>query len=140
MAAAYENLPDDVRERIDGLEAEHDWWWTFGALMDPDDREALRPSFPPAVHPVVSIHPETGRRTLFVNRIFTTRILGLDERESDELLSLLCAQAAYPEFQCRFRWTEGSVAFWDNRATQHYASSDYWPATRVMERVSIVPA
>jgi len=138
MAVAYDNLPRDVRERIDGLDAEHDWIYSFGLSMDPEQRDALRPSFPPVVHPVVIAHPETGRRTLYVNRIFTTRILGVPEDESDELLRYLCDQAAIPEYQCRFRWTPGAVAFWDNLATQHYAASDYYPATRVMERVSIV--
>jgi taurine dioxygenase len=140
MAAAYDNLRRDVREHIDHLEAEHDWWWSFGMGMDAADREALRASFPPVVHPVVLRHPETGRRTLYVNRIFTTRILGLSDAESDELLAHLCDQAAVPEYQCRFRWTPGAVAFWDNRATQHYAASDYAPATRIMERVSIAPS
>ncbi len=138
MAVAYDNLPRDVRDRIDGLDAEHDWVHSFGLAMDAEQRGKLRETFPPVVHPVVIAHPETGRRTLYVNRIFTTRILGMPEDESDELLALLCDQAAIPEYQCRFGWTPGSVAFWDNLATQHYATSDYFPATRVMERVSIV--
>ncbi len=138
MAAAYDNLPADVRDRIVDLDAEHDWVHSFGLAMDDAQREALRPDFPAVVHPVVIAHPETDRPTLYVNRIFTTRILGLPEAESDELLRYLCDQAAIPEYQCRWRWTPGSVAFWDNLATQHYATSDYFPATRVMERVSIV--
>ena len=97
-----------------------------------------RPDFPAVRHPVVLTHPETGRRTLYVNRIFTTRIVGLPEAESDELLALLCDQAATPEYQCRFKWTPGAVAFWDNRATQHYASSDYFPNRRVMDRITII--
>jgi taurine dioxygenase len=84
------------------------------------------------------VHPETGRRTIYVNEIFTSRILGLEPEESDTLLRLLCAQARVPEYQCRFRWEPDSVAFWDNRSTQHYAISDYWPQERVMERVTIV--
>ena len=87
---------------------------------------------------MVRTHPETGRRTLFVNSAFTQHIVGLDPDESAELLEYLYRQAAYPEYQCRFHWAPGEVVFWDNRATQHYAVSDYFPQRRVMERVSIL--
>ena len=83
-------------------------------------------------------HPETGRKTLYVNAAFTQHIVGLDPDESEELLDYLYRQAAFPEYQCRFRWGPGDVAFWDNRATQHYAASDYYPQRRVMERITIV--
>lgn len=137
MGAAYDGLPDGLRARIDGMEAEHDWMPSFGLAMGAELAATLRPDFPAVVHPVVRTHPETGRRTLFVNRNFTTRILGLDPDESDALLDRLYRQADYPEYQCRFHWTAGAVAVWDNRATQHYASSDYFPQVRVMERVAI---
>jgi taurine dioxygenase len=136
-AAAYDGLPDAVRERIDPLVAVHDWRSSFGLGMDPAQVEELSPRFPPVEHPVVRVHPETGRRTLFVNAIFTQRIVGLDPDESDALLERLFAQFRRPEYQCRFRWTPGAVAFWDNRATAHYASSDYFPQRRVMDRISI---
>lgn len=138
MAAAYDGLPDELRARIDGLRAEHDWMDSFGQAMGAELVARLREDFPAVVHPVVRTHPETGRRTLFVNRDFTTRILDMDPVESDELLETLYLQTNFAEYQCRFRWTAGAVAFWDNRATQHYAASDYFPQTRVMERVSIV--
>lgn len=137
MGAAYDGLPGSVHEQIDDAHAEHDWMPTFGLAMGPEMAERLRPEFPPVVHPVVRTHPETGRRTLFVNRDFTTRIIGLEPVESDALLDLLYRQADYPEYQCRFHWSAGAVALWDNRATQHYANSDYFPQRRVMERVSI---
>ena len=136
-AAAHDALPPELQERIAGLTAVHDWQHTFGLAMSDPEREALAERFPAAEHPVVRLHPETGRRTLFVNRIFTRRIVGLAEDESDALLERLTHQMTRPEHQCRFRWTPGAVAFWDNRATQHYASSDYWPARRVMDRISI---
>ncbi len=136
-AAAYDGLPDEVRSRIDLLDAEHDWRPTFGAAMDPELVESLCEQFPPARHPVVRVHPETGRRTLFVNPFFTQRIVGLDHDGSEELLALLYRQFTRPEYQCRFRWEPGSVAIWDNRSTQHYAASDYAPQHRVMDRVSI---
>jgi len=89
-------------------------------------------------HPVVRTHPETGRKAIYVNVAFTQHIVGMDRAESDVLLKHLYAQAAIPEYQCRFRWQSHSIAFWDNRASQHYAASDYWPAVRRMERVTIL--
>ncbi|HEX6311710.1 MAG TPA: TauD/TfdA family dioxygenase, partial [Acidimicrobiia bacterium] len=132
MAAAYDGLPDDVRARIDGLTAVHDFAGSFGQAMDAAELERMREQYPPAEHPVVRTHPETGRRAIYVNEIFTSHIVGLERGQSDELLRFLCAQARIPEYQCRFRWASGSIAFWDNRSTQHYAVSDYWPARRVM--------
>jgi taurine dioxygenase len=136
-AAAYDGLRADVQERIDGLRAVHDWRWTFGLGMPADAVERLSPEFPPVEHPVVRVHPETGRRTLFVNPVFTQHIVGRDESESEALLALLFRQMTRPEYQCRFHWTPGAVAFWDNRATQHNAASDYFPQRRVMDRISI---
>lgn len=136
-AAAYDCLPEALRTRIDGLTAIHDWTTTFGTGMEPDAVAELAEVFPPVEHPVVRVHPETGRRTLFVNSIFTQRIVGLDPDEGDRLLAELYRRADRPEFQCRFRWTVGAVALWDNRATQHYAASDYHPQVRVMDRISI---
>ncbi|MFI5607269.1 TauD/TfdA dioxygenase family protein [Amycolatopsis sp. NPDC051903] len=138
MAAAYDNLPADVRERIDGHTAVHDFVPGFARFADPELLAAHQDRFPPVEHPVVRVHPETGRRTLFVNQAFTTRIVGLEEAESDRLLRYLFLQAHTPEYQVRFHWTPGAVAFWDNRATQHYAVNDYLPHARVAERVAIV--
>ncbi|MCU1391314.1 MAG: taurine dioxygenase [Ilumatobacteraceae bacterium] len=138
MGAAYDGLSDATKERIDGLLAEHDWINSFGRGMDPATRDALRPDFPAVHHPVVRTHPETGRKTLYVNQAFTQHIVGMDPDESRDLLEHLYLRAAYPEFQCRFHWQAGDVAFWDNRSTQHYATSDYFPQTRVMERITVV--
>lgn len=135
---AYDLLPDDIKERIDPLVAEHDWINSFGAGMDPKDVEMLRPQFPAVQHPVVRVIPETGRRVLFVNTIFTQRIIGLDQAESDSLLTMLYRHMMRPEFQVRLRWQPNTIAMWDNRACQHYAVSDYHPQRRVMERISIV--
>jgi len=138
MACAYDGLPDEVKERIDGLVAVHDFATSFGLAMTPEQVAQLREQYPPAEHPVVRTHPETGRRTLYVNEIFTSHVKGMDPRESESLLDVLFRQARVPEYQCRFRWTPGAIAFWDNRATQHYAVSDYFPARRVMERATII--
>jgi taurine dioxygenase len=138
MGAAFDCLDDDLKARIDGLTAVHDWWDTFGRGMSTEEREARRPDFPAVEHPVVRSHPETGRKTLYVNAAFTQHVVGLDPDESADLLELLYAQATYPEHQCRFRWRAGDIAFWDNRSTQHYASSDYFPQRRLMERITII--
>lgn len=138
MGAAYDNLPADVREHIDGLTAVHDFIPGFDRFTDPDLLARWQERFPPVEHPVVRTHPETGRRTLFVNQSFTTHIVGLDRGDSDRLLRYLFLQAHTPEFQVRFHWERDSVAFWDNRATQHYAVNDYHPHARVAERVAIV--
>jgi alpha-ketoglutarate-dependent taurine dioxygenase len=91
----------------------------------------------PAVHPVVISHPETGRPNLYVNSSFTTHFEGWTEKESKPLLEVLYQHAARPEFQTRFRWEEGSIAFWDNRATWHYALNDYQGERRLMHRITI---
>ena len=138
MIAAYEGLEDAVKERIDGLTATHDFTHSFGRTMSQEELEKKQKEFPAVSHPVVRAHPNTGRKILYVNSIFTARIDGVSEDESTELLDLLCRQAMVPEYQCRFRWQTDSVAFWDNRAVQHYAASDYWPDRRVMERIAII--
>ncbi|WP_183600808.1 TauD/TfdA dioxygenase family protein [Paenibacillus phyllosphaerae] len=137
MAVAYDNLPDEVKQRIDGLTAIHDFTGTFGRHLAPEILEAKQAEFPAAEHPVVRTHPETGRKTLFVNAAFTVRIVGLEAEESEKVLNYLFRQAHVPEYQVRFHWEENSVALWDNRATQHYAVSDYFPNRRVAERISI---
>ena len=138
MAAAYDDLSADERAEIDDLHAVHDFAPTFGALLDATQMAEMRVRYPEVEHPVVRTHPETGRRTLFVNAAFTTRVVGLDADASRGLLARLYRQAATPEFQCRWKWRAGDVAMWDNRVVQHYACSDYAPARRVMERVAVV--
>jgi len=138
MVTAYAGLSEESRNRIDGLTATHDFTHNFGLGMSPEALAEKQREFPPVQHPVVRTHPETGRKILYVNSIFTARIDGLDERESATLLDELCRQATVPEYQCRFRWEKNSVALWDNRSVQHYAASDYWPQPRVMERVAII--
>ncbi|MFK9091686.1 TauD/TfdA dioxygenase family protein [Bacillus salipaludis] len=137
MGAAYDNLPDKIKEQIDGLQAIHDFTPSFSHLMSPEELLKRQEEFPAMVHPVVRTHPETGRKLLFVNPSFTTRIIGLDEKESEDLLRYLFRQTHIPEYQIRFHWEPNTVAFWDNRATQHYAVSDYYPYERLAERVTI---
>ena len=138
MVAAYEGLDEATRTSLEGLRAVHDFTRTFGRLMSSEDLEKKRKEYPPAEHPVVRTHPETGRKGLYVNAAFTSHIVGMERSESRSLLQTLYSQASIPEYQCRFRWRRHSVAFWDNRAVQHYAVSDYFPKPRLMERVTIV--
>jgi taurine dioxygenase len=148
MAEAYRQLPEDVKAKIANLRARHSIEASFGAAMPIEKRLALRAQFPDAEHPAVRTHPETGEKILFVNA-FTTHFtnyhtpanvrFGQDANPgAGMLLSYLVSQANVPEFQVRFRWKKNSVAFWDNRSTQHYAVMDYPPCHRRMERAGIV--
>jgi taurine dioxygenase len=138
MCAAYDGLNDATKQRIEGLVAEHDWLYSFGLTMKPQERDELRKDFPAARHPVVRTHPETGRKMLYVNRGFTQFIVDMDPDESRALLEQLWIQASFGEYQCRWKWQPGDVAFWDNRSTQHYAANDYYPERRRMERTAVI--
>jgi len=136
MAAAYAGLSPALKDWLHGLTAVHDG--SAFAVMQGKAVESFHELYPPQHHPIVRTHPETGVRSLFVNSGFTKAVDGLSAKESDWLLDHLFAQVAVPEYQCRFRWTANSIAFWDNRSTQHYATADYLPARREMDRVTIV--
>ncbi|MGW8884241.1 TauD/TfdA dioxygenase family protein [Streptomyces sp. NPDC055749] len=137
MGAAYDNLSEDMKARIDGLTAVHDWVPSWGATMTEEQIARFRQTLPPVEHPVVVRHPVSGRKVLYVNEPFTTRIVGLSDEENRELLDELVLQARVPEYQVRFRWQPDSIAIWDNIAVQHYAINDYYPQRRVMERIAI---
>ena len=148
MAEAYNRLPEHVKTQIAGLRARHSIEASFGAAMPIEKRLALHAQFPDAEHPVVRTHPESGEKVLFVNA-FTTHFtnyhtpanirFGQDfNPAASQLLNYLISQAFIPEFQVRFRWKKNSVAFWDNRSTQHYAVMDYPPCHRKMERAGII--
>ena len=147
MVRAYEDLPDHIKQTIEPLYARHSIEATFGARMDIEKRHSLKAQFPDAEHPVVRTHPETGEKLLFVNS-FTTHFTNFHTSDNirygqdyspggAQLLNYLIARATIPEYQVRWRWRPNSVAIWDNRATQHYAVMDYWPAVRKMERAGI---
>ena len=102
-----------------------------------DGQDSADRLHPRAVHPVIATHPFSGRKTLYVNSVFTTRINELTDSESADVLAFLFEHVTRPDFQCRFRWRRHSIAFWDNRATQHYAVWDYYPAVRSGRRVTI---
>lgn len=136
-AAIYRDLPQALKDKLASLTAEHDILQSYGYRVDEAKRQELRAAYPLMVHPVIRIHPETGDKHLFVNKVFTTRILGLPEDEAKTLLADLLDRVKTPEYQVRFRWTPNAIVFWDNRATQHYAILDYWPQERIVERVTI---
>jgi taurine dioxygenase len=151
MVAAYENLSDDVKARIDGLKAVHEFLPLFGIVIPDDQHDEMRKKFPPVVHPVVRTHPETGERILFVNEAFTTHLENFGKKTVDEyrigfdyklaemdLLQYLFRQAQAPEYQVRLKWQPNTIAFWDNRSCQHYAVQDYFPAPRQMMRATII--
>lgn len=137
-SAVYADLPQDVKDRLDSLSAEHDILQSFGYRVSEEKREQLRRDYPPQVHPVVRTHPVTGDKHLFVNHVFTTRIVGLSDEESRKLLTYLTDRVKQPEYQVRFHWSPNAIVFWDNTATQHYAVLDYWPNERIVERVTVV--
>ena len=136
MHLAYERLSDQMKRFCEGLTAVHDISRVFARRLNKTPDE-LHDKYPPMRHPVIRTHPETGKRAIYVNTAFTSHIEGLSAQESRWLLDHLYNTAKDVEIQCRFRWREGSVAFWDNRVCQHLAVSDYFPARRVMERVTI---
>lgn len=136
MHLAYERLSEQMQRFCEGLTAVHDIARVFAKRLDKAPQD-LHEKFPPKRHPVIRTHPETGERVIYVNTAFTSHIEGLSAKESAWLLDHLYATAKDVEIQCRFRWQAGSIAFWDNRVCQHLAVSDYFPARRVMERVTI---
>ncbi len=134
MYTAFETLSAPMQRFLEGLNAVHDGEHVYRGRYGWNDSGK---TYPRSVHPVVRTHPETGRKALFVNRGFTTAIEGLNRDESDALLEMLYDHAETPEYQCRFKWQPGSVAFWDNRAAMHHAMWDYFPHSRRAHRVTI---
>jgi len=131
MYSAYEALSDSMRNFLDGLSAVHD-----GEHYRPRTNDSSK-TFPRSEHPVVRTHPETGRKALFVNRIFTSKIVQLSQDESDSLLEFLYRHIEKPAWQCRFKWEPNSIAFWDNRCVLHHAMWDYFPQRRFGYRVTV---
>ncbi|HLQ91334.1 MAG TPA: TauD/TfdA family dioxygenase [Xanthobacteraceae bacterium] len=142
MEAAYEGLSPVFRKLIDGLLAVHDFknFRTLYTRSDEDQAKLRRMEelFPNPTHPVVRTHPANGRKSIYVNPQFTLHIEGMAPMESRAILEVLFAQAHVPEYQFRVRWMPGTIVFWDNRSTQHYAANDYHPQRRRMERTAVV--
>ena len=144
LALAFEALSPGLQATLLGLRAVHSTAHVFGAqggyakAADVGARIGNAAAVTAdVVHPVVIRHPDTGRRTLYVNAAFTVRFDGWTAAESAPLLQMLYQHAAKPEFSCRFAWQKGSIAFWDNRATWHYALNDYHGQRRLMHRITV---
>tara|TARA_R100001480_G_scaffold86514_7_gene94133 strand:- start:733 stop:1557 length:825 start_codon:yes stop_codon:yes gene_type:complete len=141
MTAAYNALSTPMQQLLAGLVAVHDFSWGFKeSLAEPGGRERLANAVaanPPVRHPVIRTHPETGKKVIFVNSLFTTHIEGLKPNESRALLDFLFRHVVTDEFTCRFHWRPHSIAIWDNRSTQHKPVNDYFPAHRRMERITV---
>jgi alpha-ketoglutarate-dependent taurine dioxygenase len=146
LRGAYEQLAAPVRGMVDQLEAVHRisplayWGEPFDTALDRQDAQQLldrAAAVVPVIHPVVRVHPFTGRRSLFVNPGFTSHVLGLSRIESDAVLRMLYDHATRPEHVVRHRWRPGDVVIWDNHATMHHATDDYGDAARAMRRVTL---
>jgi len=130
MVAAYEALSEPVKALIDGLSAEHSAYKTLPLLGSNTGmlQAAMRNT-----HPVVIVHPETARKALYVNELWTERLVGVSQHESDSLLAMLWKHSQAPEFTMRWKWQVNDIALWDNRSFQHYAVMDYH-GTRVLQK------
>jgi len=141
MSAAYQGLSQRMQQYIHGLTAIHDFK-PFRRLFTSSEvhqrqLRRLEQEFPNPAHPLVRVHPVTGRRILYCNAQFVTHIPGLKEEEGQMILNYLYSRAAIPEYQLRVKWEPDMVVMWDNRSTQHYAPHDYYPQRRTMNRVTI---
>jgi taurine dioxygenase len=137
MYAAYDALSEPMKDFLEGLTAHHSGEIVYRGrytYLNVDDKGM---EYPNNDHPVIRTHPVTKKKGIFVNRTFTSHINGLSKLESDALLEMLYRHMEKPDFQVRFKWQPGSVAFWDNRCVQHYAVWDYFPQTRSGNRVTV---
>lgn len=143
LTRAFESLTPEFQAYLETLTAIHTWEisrWTEYLLSKDHGEQQLRDArakYPPVEHPVVQMHPVTGKKILYVNPTFTSHIKGLPRAQSDALLTQLFALAKVPEFQARLRWEPNTLAIWDNRSTQHYAVGDYFPQHRKLHRITI---
>jgi len=141
MTAAYDGLSAGMQSFLEGLVAVHDFAWGFKESMaEPGGRERLAEAVqnnPPVRHPVIRTHPESGKKVIFVNSLFTTHIEGLTAVESKAILTFLFEHITTVEYTCRFQWRPNSIAIWDNRSTQHKPVNDYFPAHRQLNRITV---
>lgn len=141
ISAAYESLSEPMRRLVDDLEAVHDFRHGFQeSLAEPGGAERLTGAIaenPPVTHPLIVTHPETGKKVIYVNALFTTHIVGLTQEESRMLLEFLYRHVVTDEHTVRLSWEPKTVAIWDNRSTQHKPVNDFFPQHRKMHRVTI---
>jgi taurine dioxygenase len=137
----YDSISEPIREMLEGMTVVHSLAKSFGQLMleqgSGTNFDKMIKRNPPHTHPLVIRHPDTGRKCFYVNELLADHIPELSREDSDLLLDYICQKAYRPEFACRFRWETGSVAWWDNRNTVHRGIDDFYPSTRVMQRIAI---
>ena len=137
MEAAYDDLSERMKTYLEGLNATHSGEQINRGRYNDKNHDDTNLTYPKNVHPVVRTHPVTGRKSIFVNKTFTTHINDLPKAESDSILAFLYSHCAKPDYQVRFKWQPHSIAFWDNRCVQHLALWDYYPQVRSGYRVTI---
>ena len=138
MYAAFDALSQPMKDLLAGLHARHGGERNYRGYFGQQPDEMRDRKYPEAVHPVVRTHPQTKRKALFVNSLFTEEIVELTPPESKALLEFLYQHIAQSKFQCRFKWQKDSIAIWDNRCTTHMALWDYFPQTRAGRRVTVL--
>ncbi len=150
MVMVYDNLPEVIKSRIADLTAYHDAAVAYQAFAQtPEGREMMKEKLRPVIHPVVCTHPKTGEKLLYINEAFTTHFANYKLTHGNkwnqdcpsrmhDLFAFLLRQVRTPEFHTRIGWEKDQVVFWDNRAVQHYAVSDYYPKVRSMQRATII--
>ena len=137
MYMAYEALSHPMQKFLSNLKASHESEHFYRGRYKNENNGEVVKEYPSAIHPVIRTHPETGKKAIFVNKFFTTRIEDLEPQESKAVLDFLFAHIEKTEFQIRYRWNENDMAFWDNRCTIHKALWDYFPHERKGRRVTI---
>ena len=137
MEAAYDDLSERMKIYLDGLNATHSGEQIYRGRYNNQKHDDTNVTYPRNVHPVVRTHPVTGRKSIFVNKTFTTQINEIPKAESDSVLAFLYSHCAKPDYQVRFKWQPHSIAFWDNRCVQHLALWDYYPQVRSGYRVTV---
>ena len=137
MYMAYEALSNPMQKFLSDLKASHESEHFYSGRYKTESNGQSKTQYPSAIHPVIRTHPETGKKAIFVNKFFTTRILGLEQQESKFILDFLFSHIEKTEFQIRYRWNKNDMAFWDNRCTIHKALWDYFPHERKGRRVTI---
>ena len=137
MYLAYEALSNPMQKFLCNLKASHESEHFYSGRYKTESNVESKKKYPSAIHPVIRTHPETGKKAIFVNKFFTTRIVGLEPQESKFILDFLFSHIEKTEFQIRYRWNKNDMAFWDNRCTLHKAIWDYFPNERKGRRVTI---
>ena len=137
MYMAYEALSNPMQKFLSDLKASHESEHFYRGRYKTESNGESKTEYPSAIHPIIRTHPETGKKAIFVNKFFTTRIVGLEPQESKFILDFLFSHIEKTEFQIRYRWNKNDMAFWDNRCTIHKAIWDYFPHERKGRRVTI---